>query len=88
MRELIVDEIDLVSGGNNPGYSRDDGSAFTWIGPNGMAYNNVTFVGTHFFVMDGFQEYFADYFAAPSYSLETFLNTMSGSGLSFALRYW
>lgn len=86
MRELLVQEIEQVSGGAAQGYMRDDGSAFTWIGPNGIAYDNVTFVGTHFFVLDGFQEYYSDFFAVSRFDLSTFLNTVSGS--AFTLGYW
>lgn len=97
MRELLVQEIEQVSGGSQ-GYARADGGSFSWIGPNGIQYDNVTFVGTHFFVMDGFAEYYTDYFHVSSYplpSLEGFLNNISwvstpsmGSQPGFILTKW
>jgi hypothetical protein len=71
MRELLVQEIEQVSGGNYQGFSMPDGSGFSWTGPNGIEYHNVTFVGTHFFEMDGLREYFVDYFHVSSYPLPT-----------------
>jgi hypothetical protein len=83
MRELLVQEVDQVSGGNHQGFARTDGQPFSWIGPNGLQYDNVTFVGSSFFVMDGFQEYYIDYFHVSSYplpSLEGFLSRVAWGG--------
>ncbi len=73
----------MVSGGAQPGYALADGSAFTWTGPNGIAYENVTFVGTHYFIVDGNPEYYTDYFAQPTYPLpdtQGFLNQIAAAG--------
>lgn len=82
MRNLSTNEIDLVSGGT-AGYRLEDGSSFAWTGPNGIQYENVTFVGTHYFTMDGINEYFTDYFHVSTYplpSLEGFVNAIARAG--------
>jgi len=83
-RELSAREIEIVSGGSvAPGFRMADGSGFTWIGPNGIPYENVTFVGSHFFTVDGFNEFYSDIFHISTWplpSLQGFLNTITFAG--------
>lgn len=82
MRALSDIEIQQVSGGL-PGYQLQDGSSFTWTGPNGIQYQNVTFVGSTSFIVDGNREYFSDYFAMPTYpmpDLQGFMNAITAAG--------
>jgi len=82
IKTLTEEEIEAVSGGVQ-GYRLEDGSAFSWTGPNGIVYDNVTFVGSHYFTLDGNNEYFTDYFATstiPLPDLQGFVNAIAGAG--------
>jgi hypothetical protein len=77
-------EIDEVCGGAERGFSLANGSSFTWRGPNGVSYDDVTFVGSHYFMFsDGSREYFADIFAVQTYPLpdtQGFVNAIAAAG--------
>lgn len=70
IQDLTASEIHAVSGAG--GYRRDDGSSFSWTGPNGQTYDDLVFVGTHYFeYADGGREYYSDIFARPSMPLNS-----------------
>lgn len=69
IQELSPAEIEAIAGGIQ-GYQRTDGSSFSWTGPNGQVFDDVVFVGTHFFeYADGAREYYSDIFHVAQYPI-------------------
>ena len=89
MQLLSSTEIGLVCG--SAGYRAESGTSFTWTGPNGQRFDNVVYVGTHYFEFaDGAQEWYSDIFHRPSMplpDLESFVNSLGASGVPIHVYY-